>query len=209
MVPKDHRRTAADMVAAAGYAAGVDCHGPSPTRLGMALLRLHSEWTACARPKRVGREVVESLADAIRLSDIRAKESARLRGVAFAEPGSPFGRANAEVQGWYTNELRLLALRLKSRAEVIGQLIAWGALKGIDPEVVTTALAFWMDDTCHHCHGHGLTFTDFQAAKRCKPCEGTGKTLERTQAVDRVLRHIDYALGMARGQLRERLKNSR
>lgn len=231
MIPKDHRGGAGEVIGAAGYAAGVDQHGPSPARLGMALLRLHSEWTACARPKRVGREAIEAIAASIRAQDVTDKATAereaayreRLQAMeyrteaqdadltrltakgAYVTPKPAISRANDEASRWYTNELRLLALRLKTRGEVVRQLIGWAAIKGIPPGTATDALAFWLDDNCHHCHGHGLRHIDWQASKICKDCSGTGKQ-DRTDGMNRVLKQIDYALGMARNSLRERLR---
>jgi hypothetical protein len=75
----------ADVIIAAGW---------SDSRIGMALLRLHSEWNGCAKPKRSTRAMIEARASAIRDEDAQAKanrakangELDRLRKLQAKEP---------------------------------------------------------------------------------------------------------------------------
>ena len=213
MIPKDHRAGAGDVVAAAGLVGGrlkrmasgdYVLLPPNDSSIGMALLRLHSEWTAAAKPRRVGPEVVEKLAEDVRRQDAIDAATAERKGEPYERPGSALGRANAEAARWYRNELILLAQKLKSRADVVGQLTQWATLKEIDPETVSAALLHWLDPICPECDGHGIRFMEHQAARQCHRCNGGER--KRTAGVDRVLRQIDYALGIARGRLSQRLR---
>ena len=215
MIPKDHRAGAGDVVAAAGLVGGrlkrmasgdYVLLPPNDSSIGMALLRLHSEWTAAAKPRRVGPEVVEKLADDIKNQDEATYESAKRFGpqLPYTSPGSALGRANADAARWYRNELILLANKLKSRSQVVEQLTLWAQIKGIDAETVPAALLHWLSPTCPECDGHGIRFVENQAARQCHRCNGG--ELKRTAGVDRVLRQIDYALGIARGRLSQRLR---
>lgn len=212
MIPKDHRSGAGDVVAAAGLVGGrlrqvapgeYILLAPNDSSIGMALLRLHSEWAASAKPRRVGPQVILKLAEDIKKQDAVNAATAKRKDKPYESPGPALGRANAEAARWYANELLLLANRLKSRAEVLEQLSAWAAIKGIAPEVVPEALLHWLSPTCEACDGHGLLFVEHQATRQCHKCSGGER--KRTEGVDRVLRQIDYALGIARGSLKRRL----
>jgi hypothetical protein len=119
--------------------------------------------------------------------------------------------AKSEALLWYRRELMLLAQSLKSRASVMEQLQQWAILKGIDPLVVGPALHHWLNATCPVCDGHGFRRAEDApalSAKRCHACHGTGK-VPHPEGSARVLAHIDYAVSVARGSLKKRLRNMR
>lgn len=234
---EEHRTGAADVLVAAGW---------SLSRTGMALLRLHSEWQAAAKPERMTRAQVEALAVTIKQCDDAARanrerengELARLEALrdrgegsfdvltaimeqrtlhesgalpkpALKPAGAPLTRARAESERWYANELRILALSLKSRPAVWAQLLPWALAKGIPEQQVAQALFHWLDPVCGHCDGHGLhKAKDAPAlsAKQCRACNGTG-----TKAIPdggfKVLSHISQCLTEARVSLKKRLHN--
>lgn len=203
------KRGAGDVMIAGGYAAGVDAHVMSPTRLGMALLRLHSEWSSAAKPKRVPRRTMEILGAQIKNDDVRAQAEARRKGEKYANPGPVAPRAQAMADSWFANELRILAVGLKSRPLVWEAIGPWAATKGIPTEVVGAALLHWLDHACPICDGHGLRkVPDAPAlsARQCTKCNGTGHRTAPDGA-GRVLGHLDYCLGLARGSLKQRLRN--
>lgn len=84
------RRGAGDVMIAAGW---------SPSRVGMALLRLHSEWGSAAKPRKPTKAVVDACAETIRAEDAQDKanrekangELARLQDLQAKEPN--FDRA--------------------------------------------------------------------------------------------------------------------
>jgi hypothetical protein len=214
MIPKDVRAGQGDVIAAAGLAGGrlkEDGRGgyvllpPNDGSMGMALLRLHSEWSAAVKPRRIGPEVVAKLAEQMRQQDARERESAKARGVRYDTPQSPQERAQDESQRWYTNEVRLLAVRLKSRRDALDQLTQWAHIKGIEPDTAAAALLHWLDPTCPACGGLGIRHMEHQAARSCGKCYGTGER-DRPDGAWRVLQQIEYALSVARGKLRKKLR---
>lgn len=183
---------------------------PSPVRLGMSLLRLHSEWDSAAKPKRATEAQIEATAERMRRED----EQSRLRhgppNPKAPRPVHVLLRARAEARAWYAAELRLLAQSLKSRAAATEQLILWGAQKGVGAATVTEALYYWLDHICPVCDGHGLRKVPgqpFLSARQCHVCHGSGETV-RPDGSTQVLNHIDYSLGLARSSLQRRLRKS-
>lgn len=166
--------------------------GMSPSRLGMALLRLHSEWDGAAKPKKLNAAQITALSHTLK-----------------DEKGRPDTyRARREAAAWYAGELRILAQTLKSRAGVMAELMLWANLKGISGETVTASLHHWLNSTCPVCEGHGLRKVDGQpalSAKRCGPCNGTGSVREPDGAA-RVIGYIDACLNAARSSLKQRLR---
>lgn len=174
---------AADVMIAAGW---------SDSRIGMALLRLHSEWDGAAKPKRMGEAQILALAAAN--PDEKGK------------PRKTWARS--ESVAWFRKELRLLAISLKSRASVMEQLTHWAIMKGIDPLVVGPAVHYWLAPTCTVCDGHGRRKVHDQpalSAKQCHACSGTGHA-PHPEGSARVLVQIDYVVNVARGSLKKRLR---
>lgn len=213
MMPLDgHATPAGDVVAAAGLVGGrlkPDGAGgyvllpPNPTSIGMALLRLHSEFSAAAKPKRVGHAVVLKLAEDIRRQDAREREASARRKEPYAAPEPAHKRAQAEADRWYANELRILATRLKSRAAVLEELTMWGAVKGVPAETIAAGLAHWLSPSCQRCDGLGLLYRENAAVRPCGCNHGETPT---TDQVDYVVNHIKACLGMARRSLKMRLR---
>lgn len=201
MVPKDHPAGPGDVVAAAGMAAA----SSSPARIGLAILRLHTEWTATTLPKRKPLPTLAEIAARMPLVKTGESKGRTIRGPNMEKAARALAELKAESARWYANEIRLAATRLHSRAEVLASLTAWGATKGIAPETVAASLYWWLSHTCQTCEGHGIRHLEHQGARQCGDCYGTGET-RRPEGSGAVLNHIDYALGMARGSLRKRLR---
>lgn len=157
------RRGDGDVLIAAGW---------SPVRLGMALMRLQSEWDGIEHPRRMGEEQVKALA---------ARHLAQDKPVAGEKPLDSKGAmriAFAESGTWYANELALMRLKLKTMPMASAMLGDWCRLHGVDPEVGMRGLRWWLDHTCRACHGRRFETVPDQPAlghKRCKPCRGTGQ----------------------------------
>lgn len=175
-----------DLLIAAGW---------SEQRTGMALLRLHSEFTGAAKPRRMSPTQVAALAITYRDK----------HGVPNRQ------KAMAEAARAYANELRLLALSLKTRPAVWAQLAPWAQAKGIPEDQVAQALFHWLDPVCSHCGGHGLhKAKDAPAlsAKQCRACNGTG-TKMIPEGGTRVLSFISTCTSQARESLGKRLRAGR
>jgi hypothetical protein len=194
------RRGAGDVLIAAGW---------SPSRVGMALLRLHSEWHALAKPKRASKETLEALTGRLKADEAKAREAAEWKGERYVAPKeSAAERAAREAQRWYANELRLLAQGLKSRPVVWEQIGQWIAIKGISPEVAAEALLHWLDPTCRTCDGHGLRKVPNQpalSARQCHKCHGTGHT-PHPHGSAKLLSWMDDCVQKARQSLKKRLR---
>jgi hypothetical protein len=198
-----NRRGAADVLIASGWSA---------SRLGMALLRLHSEWDAAAKPKRPAQAQIDAAAERLKRQD----EQARLRwgppNPKAPKPRPALLRAREEAEGWYVNELRILACSLRSRSAVWEQLALWSRAKGVSPETVAEALLHWLDPTCPVCEGHGFKKVPGQpalSARRCEHDRCAGGRLMPSLRCFVVLDHIENCTVAARQALKRNLSNMR
>jgi hypothetical protein len=166
----------------------------SPTRTGMALLRLASEWDRAAKPRQASPQAVKALA--LTMPDAKGRPDIM--------------RARREAAAWYANELKLLSLQLRSRAGVLVELNAWANPRGIDGDAVMAALHWWLDHTCEVCDGHGLRKepdAPSLSARQCGKCNGTGeKHTPTAYGATAVIDQIGYALLLARQSLKRRLR---
>lgn len=176
----------------AGPADVIIAAGMSDSRLGTALMRLHSEWDSSAKPRKISPAQIKALALALRDSKGRPDMM----------------RARREAAAWFATELRLFAQSLKSRPTVIQGLTAWAIIKEIDPAIVPASVHHWLDHTCHHCDGHGLRKVPDQpalSARQCHACAGTGEK-HRPDGSARILNHIDYCIQQGRNSMKRRLR---
>jgi hypothetical protein len=201
MVGMDEATPKGDTILAAGLVA-------SNRAIGMALLRLHSEWTSSAKPRHVERQVIDRLAEGIKEQDRRDRATAARTNKPYTAPGPAWDRANEMAHGWYVSEFRLLATRLRTRREAIDKLTAWGLSKGISPLVVSAALHHWLDSVCQECGGLGLRYLENLAIRQCGKCHGSGKT-PTPEGAGRVLNAMDDMINDARGSLGRRLRDMR
>jgi hypothetical protein len=193
---------AGDVLIAAGW---------SDSRIGMALLRLHSEWDSAAKPPRVSEAGIKALAERFKVDEAKARESAKRTGKAYTSQGSPMSRARSEAIVWYARELRLLANGLKSRGPVLAQIHAWALLKGLHADDVGPALFHWLSPTCPVCDGHGMRKVPDQpalSAKQCHACNGTGHR-HRPAGAAIIQNWMEDCVNKARQSLKKRLANTR
>jgi hypothetical protein len=168
--------------------------------LGQAIMRLESEWDASAKPVRPGPRLLQALAGYVKREDDEARETAHRNDKPWSPPKeSAAVRAQQRANAWFDGELRLLAVSLKSRKEVLKGLTEWAAVKGIRPEAASEAIMKWLDPRCPSCHGHGLI-----GPKQCHPCHGTGNSRIEDDA-GRLMRHMDYVVGVAKGNVSKAL----
>lgn len=198
MVPEGGGSRDADTMLAAGLC---------DSALGVLLMRLRSEWDSSAKPSRPGPRLMQALVGYVKREDLEARQAAERDGLKWKAPGDPAVRAMERAQAWYAGELRLLANSLKSKREVIEQLTCWAAWKAIRIEAVGEAVMMWLDPVCPACKGHGLRQVPGQpslSARQCMPCGGTGNR-RRPHDVSRVIQHMDYLEGVAKGSIRAKL----
>lgn len=184
---RPERRGHADLLIASGW---------SPSRLGAAALRLHSEWAVAALPRRPGREQIARVALDLPLLN-----------------GKPdLAHANRVALHWHQVELRRVFDRLRSLPAVRDQLAAQALQRGMSSPAALAAevLCHWMDPACPTCHG--LKFMQVKgapvlSAKVCSSCRGAGR-IEPPGGQDGrwLLNYLDDCMARARVSIRNRLR---
>ncbi len=181
--------TDADVLIAAGW---------SDTSLGMALMRLQSEWAGSEKPQRVSEDAI--------------KRMAATQG-GGPTSGLTVTQAREVVAHWYANELSLLLLKLKSLKDVRKQMSIRADRKGINPNRVGAVILWWLDQTCHACDGHGkskIPGAPSLSHRNCHKCNGTGKAKLPEGDAGRYLANLmDACVGSGRASLRNRLSATR
>lgn len=167
--------------------------GMSQSRVGMMLLRMHSEWDSAAKPRRLNEAQITALA--AQFKDAKGK------------PNRP--RARTEAALWYARELRLLAVGLRSRAAVVEGVAAWMTVKGLDPQGAGAAILHWLSPNCPVCDGLGKRKQPDAPVlvKTCHHCGGTGKRPADAVTL-RVNGWMDDCVAVARQSLKKRLRST-
>lgn len=168
----------------------------SQSRLGSAALRLHSEWSAAAPPKRIGRELIDRIAHKMPLLN-----------------GKPdLNAARTTANHWTAVELRRVYARLHSLGAVREQLVQQALLRGMEsPSLLAAAVLYhWLDPVCPVCHGRKFALASGAAAlsaKACSACHGAGRTDPPGGQDGRwLLNYLDRCVAVARGSIKKRLR---
>lgn len=197
-------RTDADILIAAGW---------SDSRVGMALLRLHSEWDKAEKPKKPTPAQVTMLENSLRMPclplacDEKALRHANQRARARA--------AEKMAVEWYMREMSKLVNKLKSLPDVRRQLTAYVPKWGIQEAAVKVpaVIAYWLDQTCHACHGLKflqLSGSPVLSTKACKACHGSGiAPVPHGQEGRRVANYMDECVQKGRTSIRRNLSQMR
>jgi len=100
---------------------------------------------------------------------------------------SPEKRGDVDIliaAGWTDSRLGGALLRLHTKAtmnqilEVLDQIERVTRNRGFSMETSEKVLAWWLDQTCKHCDGHGRTKipgAPTLSAHQCPVCRGSGK----------------------------------
>lgn len=180
------RRGDADVMIAAGW---------SQSRIGMALLRLHSEYDGMPRPRKMTQSAIEAYAMTL-----------------YGPPALRIKHAQDDAARWYQHELCLMLGRMKSLPSVREQLAIEAARFCVDDAagVAVAVLVWWLDKTCPVCHGQKrevIENTPVLSDTVCPSCRGSGeRTLPHGDVGRRVANLIDDSLYAARVSLRMRLR---
>lgn len=182
------KRGDADVMIAAGW---------SPSRVGAALLRLHSEWDGLAKPRKLSQEAIKRYA--LTLS---------------GKPEDKEAKAQRIAHDWYMHEAGLMLSQLKSLSSVRGQLVIkaekWNVEDALD--VVSAVLLWWLDPVCGVCHGQErkqIPGTPVLSDVACPSCRGSGKRqLPKGRDGREIDRFIADCLDQARVSIGKRLRNS-
>lgn len=191
----------ADLIIAAGW---------SPSRVGMALLRLHSEWDMAAKPRKPTPAQIAALALTIptHLSVGSDKDGWRKVPLSNTER---YAMAVKQAGEWHARETLNLIGKLGSLRAVRKQLVDYVPKWGIQEASVKVPaiIAYWLEQTCRTCHG--LKFlqvanTPALSAKACRACHGTGiAPIPYGNEGKRVANYMDDCVQRARTSIRHRL----
>ncbi len=187
------RRGPADILMAAAW---------SPSRLGSALLRLHSEWDGAQHPRKMTAEAVQALA--LTLAVPKDCPPARKSAAQLAE-------ARKTADAWHAHEVGILLGRLKTLPDVREHLTHQAAAWGCDNprNVAASVLRWWLDRKCPTCNGtkfEVIAGTGRQSGKVCKSCKGVGEAhIPCWEPGRKMAKYMDDAVNQARTQIRNRL----
>lgn len=198
----------ADLIIAAGW---------SPSRVGMALLRLHSEWDMAAKPRKPTPASVNALALSLRISRPPAYVIHPDRMESHLDRMNPvkcLELARRQAAEWHARETLNLIGKLGSLRAVRKQLVEYVPKWGIQEAAVKVPaiIAYWLEQTCRTCHG--LKFlqvanTPALSAKACRACHGTGiAPIPYGNEGKRVANYMDDCVQRARTSIRHRLRSA-
>lgn len=183
-----HRDT--DYLAAAAW---------SKSRIGHALLQLHSEWDSSEKPIRPTKEQATKIAET--LDRIEVSNAQRLDMVAGWE------MANR----WYMHEVGILLAKLKTlpkiREALNQQAQSW---KWDDPMLSAEILQWWLDQTCRVCHGTRwqlIAGTNRLSNRPCHGCHGSGiREVPHGQQGRKMANFMDDCVNVSRAGIRKALQ---
>jgi hypothetical protein len=194
-----------DVLTAAGW---------SQSRIGAAVLRLHSEFDAVEKPIRPTPARIAALVGTSQsvIKDLKADRDKQGR---LTQAG-----ARSYAHAWYRHEVGILLGRLKT-LPALRELLAlqcekeWGWEEPRDKSVAV--LIWWLDQTCPHCNGLKFQKVEGAPALSHKPCrrppDGCGGTgLARApygQEGMRLANWIDQCVQLARTQISKALHGRR
>lgn len=163
--------------------------GWSPSRVGAALIRLHSEWDSAAR----GRVLCGADFERSGCKGLVSDEQARARREAY--------RANEQ-------EARLLISRLKTLPAVQEQLASeFANWKVVNPvEVAGTMTRWWLQRRCDACAGTGFMH---KLGKTCKHCNQGERHPPLGEIGKRAANYMDDCVQRARSSIGRALRSSR
>lgn len=193
----------ADVLAAAAW---------SQSRVGHSLLQLHSEWDAAEKPPKPTARMIESLVGTMQ---------ARIEGVEIDldDKGRPIpltlAKARQYAYAWHQHEVALLLGKLKTlpgvRRELVTQVAKWGWEQ---PETMSArVLRWWLDQTCHACHGTKFRLfegTKRQSPKVCQECGGSGHSdVPYGQMGTKLANWMDEGVNIARRRIKKSLQSTK
>lgn len=174
--------------------------GMNKSRFGALLLRFATEWDSSEKPRRPTPEAIEALARTYPVKD--GKPTARQRQDAARE----------QAFGWYSNELELLAGKLKTLPQVRTQLGIFAALSGMEhsESKVPAVIGWWVHQQCALCSGVkelAVPNTGRLSGIACRACKGTGHSPVPYGTEGQILAgYMDECVIQARIDIKKRLR---
>lgn len=189
-------RRPADNIIAAGW---------SRSRIGAALLRLHSEWDSSEKPQPPTPVQIHALAESLR----RTQRTDGAGGHSF------HAAAKTQAREWFFHEQKILVAKLKTLPAVRLELRAWCLRKGISggEHKAPAVLMWWLEKTCPACHGlryETIPGAPSLSSRVCQECMGTGEAhLPHGQDGRMIERYILDCLQSARSSMRGRFRHQK
>lgn len=220
------RRGPGDVIIAAGW---------SMSRLGMGLLRLHSEWDASEKPPKPTKASIEALVGTFQ----RALPGEYAPVLAGNKPRPLTGAEAVHYAArWHAHEVGMLLGKLKAlpdvREQVTLKALRWGMgrelFQGASPDntmplhpaaerreevaratgKASAVIRYWLDQTCGACHGlkwQQIPGTPALSAKPCHHCCGSGfGAVPHQEQGKRLANYLDDCVSRARQSLKNRLR---
>lgn len=209
------RKGAGDVIIAAGW---------SSSRVGMALLRLHSEWDRAEKPQRRAPMSVKQFLSIVPKVVTGTRKGKNKQGeeidVPIMSPDAEGARrAHAaqrqEFDEWFQSAVQTLLGKIPDMANVREQVTIKALQWRIsDPEATATAtIRYWLAQRCKSCGGTKwklIPGTLRQSDKPCPACIGGGYVEPpRGQDGRRLANYMDACVADARGALGRSLSNMR
>ena len=199
------RKGSGDILIAAGWNA---------SRIGSAVLRLHTDWDRAEKPARLGKVAIAQLAARLHAEDQHDQAAARSAGKEPKPPEIPAAtRAHNMVHEWYFNEVAALIGKLHSLPEVHLQLTLQ-AMRWRFEDAETKAAAiirWWLNQKCPICNGTKLQVvegTGRLSGKLCKGCAGSGERVLPFGGEGKQLANfLDQCVDRARISISRRLRD--
>lgn len=196
------RRGDADILIAAGW---------SMSRVGSALLRLHSEYDSTARPQPPRPEQIEVMARSM-LIEVSTTDK---EGKPATKMVPDVRSAHAQAWKWHRHEVALMLGRLKAmpsvREQIRIQALKWNIADAED--VAARLVQWWLSQVCPECRGtkfEVIAGTGRLSAKACRVCRGSGVApVPSGQAGRRLANWMEECLHAARQDIGKRLRAHR
>ena len=188
-------RCAADVFIAAGW---------TESRIGMALLRLHSEYDASEKPPRPTKASILSLVGTFQRA-LPNEPRPRHEPLTSAQ-------AHHFAMAWHQHEMAMLLGKLKALPAVREQITIQALRWRMDDAAgkASAAIRFWLDQTCPVCHGLKWQLVPGSPAlsnKPCRPCGGNGLAhAPHGSEGKRLVNYLDDCVSRARQSLKKRLR---
>jgi hypothetical protein len=198
VVDPDHTGSADKLIAS----------GWSKSRLGSALMRLHSEADGTPEPVRLHERGIGLLATEIARERCKVEQRPTV-----VVKDCDWSEARKQAGEWFLHEQGLRLQRLKTLPEVRHQLASWAWASDIPKplEVVAGALLWWLSKTCHACHGQRwqiIPGTGRLSQIPCEACNGTGNRAKPDGALTTmVVGYIGECINASRAGMSQRLNH--
>lgn len=180
------------------------------SRVGHMLMQLHSEWDSAEKPPKPTATRIKSL-----IGTFQTPPQGFERVLDDDGRPVPLTAADAKAysDAWYRHEIAMLLGKLKTlpavREQIRIQAEHWGCVEA--GTGAAEVLRWWLDQSCHVCHGTKFQFatgTRRLGDKACGACGGSGHSnVPHGQQGTKLANWMDEGVNIARRRIRKALQN--